>query len=138
MKPAFFLLLLSVFSVVVGAESKAAPGQRKTAEVGGVVVSATLLQPVESRAATIDFQLIMNTHMGSLPTNMLEAAKLIEQGGRAISPSAWTGGKGGHHLSGKLSFPADAASPGGTYTLLLQDIDGQNDLRFEWTTERGA
>ena len=138
MKPAFILLLLLVFSVAVGAEGTAASVQRKTAEVGGVAVSVTLLQPAESGSATIDFQLVMNTHRGSLPTDMLNVAKLLEKGGEVIPPLAWSGGKGGHHLKGKLSFPADRTAIGGTFTLMLQGIDGQNDLRFEWTTTGGV
>ncbi len=138
MKPALILLLLLMFSIAVGAEGTAAPGQRKTAEVGGIVVSVTLLKPAESDSATIDFQLVMNTHQGSLPTNMLSVAKLLESGGEVIPPVAWSGGKGGHHLSGKLSFPAGGTRPGGSLTLMLQGIDGQNDLRFEWKPTGGV
>jgi len=138
MKSAYILLLLLVFSVAVGAEGTAAPGQRRTAEVGGIAVSVTLLPTVQSSSATIDFKLVMNTHRGSLPMNMLNVARLLEKGGEPIPPVAWSGGKGGHHLSGRLSFPASGTASEEAFTLMLQGIDGQNDLRFEWTTEGGV
>ncbi len=138
MKSGLVLVLLLAFAASAGAEGKGLPGQRETAEVGGVTVSATLLQPAASGPRTIDFELVMTTHMGALPSNMLEVAKLLEKQGQVLLPIAWSGGGGGHHLSGKLSFPADSASLNGTYTLLLQGINGPNDLRFEWTTKIGG
>ncbi len=138
MRPGLILLLLLAFSAALGAEGRALPGQRETAAVGGVTVSATLLQPSASGSMTVDFELVLTTHMGALPENMLKVAKLLESRGEVVLPIAWSGGGGGHHLSGKLSFPAEGASLKGTYTLLLQGINGPNNLRFEWTSTGGG
>ncbi len=137
MRAGLGLLLLLAFAAAVGAEGKGVPGQRETAAAGGVTVSATLLRPAAGSSTTIDFELVLTTHMGALPSNMLKVARLEEQG-QVKLPIAWSGGGGGHHLSGKLSFAADRASLNGTYTLLLQGINGPNDLRFEWTIPGGV
>jgi hypothetical protein len=131
MKPSLLLLVLLV-SVVAGGESRAAAGQKQTAEMGGVTVSVTPLNPAEVGAATIDFQISMDTHMGALPSNMLTFAKFVGEGGEEILPSTWSGGKGGHHLSGRLSFPAAGSGERGVLTLVLKSVDGRNDMRFEW------
>ncbi len=139
MKPGFYLLLFLAFTglAVAGAQTLGGLSQKKTAEAGGVTVSVTLLPP--GQTATIDFQLVLNTHAGALPADMLNVAKLLEAGGREVSPSAWSGGKGGHHLAGKLSFPAAGLAPTGeALTLLLQGVGGRNDMRFEWTIITGG
>jgi hypothetical protein len=128
----FFLLLVLLVSMVAGAEGRTAAGQEKTAEMGGVKVPVTLLDPAEGAKATIDFQLIMDTHMGALPADMRTFAKLVGEGGAETPPSAWSGGKGGHHLSGRLSFPAAGSGERGVLTLVLKSADGRNDMRFEW------
>jgi hypothetical protein len=139
MKPGLFFLLFLVFAglAVAGAQTPGNLSQRKTAEAGGVTVSVTLLPP--GQTATIDFQLVLDTHAGALPADMLKVAKLREEGAREVSPLAWSGGKGGHHLAGKLSFPAAGLAPAGkAFTLLLQGVGGRNDLRFEWTATTGG
>jgi len=138
MKASLLFLLSLAFAGAAGAGAQATgyPDQRRTARAGGVTVSVTLLPP--GHAATIDFQLALDTHAGSLP-DMLEAARLLESGGREVSPLAWSGGRGGHHLAGKLSFPAAGLSASGqTLTLLLQGVGGRDDLRFKWTTTGGV
>ena len=139
MKPGLFLPLFLAFAglAVAGAQTLSGLSQKKTAEAGGVTVSVTLLPPEQT--ATIDFQLVLYTHAGALPADMLNVAKLLEAGGREVSPLAWSGGKGGHHLAGKLSFPAAGLPPTGkALTLLLQGVGGRNDMRFEWTTTTGG
>jgi hypothetical protein len=127
-----FLLLVLLVSVVAGAESRAAAGQKKTAEMGGVTVSVTPLNLADSGTTTIDFQLIMDTHAGALPADMLALAKLVGEAGEEIAASAWSGGKEGHHLSGRLSFPAAGSAEREVLTLVLKSTDGRNDMRFEW------
>ena len=108
MKAAAILFLVMMASVVAGAEARAVPCQRKTAEMGGVAVSVTPLNLAESGAATIDFQFAADTHAGALPSDMRAFTWLIGQGGTEIPPLAWSGGKGGHHLLG-ASFPVTGA-----------------------------
>ena len=132
MKPFFLLLVLSV-SVVAGADDRPVVGLKKTAEIGGVSMSVTPLNLAEREATTIDFQIAMDTHSGALPSDMLASARLVEEGGAEIAPLAWSGGKGGHHLSGRLSFPAAGSEKLAVLTLVLRSAGGRNDARFEWS-----
>jgi hypothetical protein len=127
-----FLLLVVLVSVVAGAETRAAAGQRKTAEIGGVTVSVTPLNLAERGPTTIDFQIVVDTHAGALPSNISAIAKLVGEKGAETPPFAWSGGSGGHHLSGRLSFPAAGSEEKGVLTLVLKSVDGRNDMRFEW------
>ena len=129
-----FLFLVLLVSVLAGAEDRAAadPGPKKTAEKGGVNVSVIPLNLGAGGAASIDFQLVMDTHAGALPTDMIAFAKLVGEGGVETPPFAWTGGRGGHHLSGTLSFPSVVRKEGGSLSLTLKKVDGRNDIHFEW------
>jgi hypothetical protein len=131
MKSVFFLLVFLV-SVVAGTDDRGAPDQKKTAEVGGVTVSVTPLNLTASGSATLDFQITMDTHAGALPSDMLKVAKLVGEKGAETLPLAWSGGRGGHHLSGRLSFPAVGSESEGAFTLFLKGVGGRNDMRFEW------
>jgi hypothetical protein len=133
MKPVLLFLALLV-SISAGAENRAAAGQTRTAQIGGVSVSVTPLNLAERDAATTDFKIVMDTHSDALPSNMLASAVLIGQAGKESQPLTWSGGRGGHHLSGKLSFPATGREEGGIITLVLKKVDGRGDERFEWKT----
>ena len=126
------VLLILVVSVLAGAEVRAASGQKKTAEKGGVSVSVIPLNLEESGAATIDFQLVMDTHAGALPTDLIQFARLAGDSGVETPPFVWIGGRGGHHLSGTLSFPSAVRKEGGSLSLTLKKVDGRNDIHFEW------
>ena len=127
-----FLLLVLLVSVLAGAEDRAAPDRKKTTETGGVSVSVIPLNLEESGAATIDFQLVMDTHAGALPTDLVSFARLAGDSGVETPPFAWIGGRGGHHLSGTLSFPAVVRKEGGSLSFTLKKVDGRNDIHFEW------
>lgn len=127
----FVVMVALVLSVIVGAEDRAVPGKTEIRQVGGVSVSVTPLNLAAGGAETVDFQVVMETHQGALPTDMLGAAKLVADRGEEIPASAWSGGGGGHHLSGKFSFPAGKLGNFKTLTLLLKGIGGQV-ARFEW------
>jgi hypothetical protein len=131
MKSMFLLLVLFV-SVVAGAEERSAPGQKQTAEKGGVTVSVIPLNLAESGKATIDLRITLDTHSGALPSDIRAFARLIGEGGAEVPPITWSSGKGGHHVSGTLSFPAAGSEERGVLTFILKSVDGQNDFRFEW------
>ena len=131
MKPiAVFLAIL--VSVAAGAGVQKIPNQNQTAMAGAVAVSVTLLDLAEGGSTMIDFKVSMNTHSGALPSDMLKVAKLIGENGAETLPAAWTGGGGGHHLSGRLSFPSAGLDADRAVTLVLKGIGGPNELRFQW------
>ena len=85
---------------------------------------------------TLTFDVAMNTHSVDLNFNLAKHATLITDTGKMIQATAWDGPMGGHHVSGKLTFPAnvdgtsilDGASK---LTLEIRGVDAE--LRtFEW------
>lgn len=76
------------------------------------------------------FSISFNTHSVELDYDLLKVAELTDDQGNILKPLSWTGGTGGHHLSGELNFPAIA--PGVKQVkLTLYDISAV-DREFEW------
>ncbi len=74
-------------------------------EQGAVSVAVTPLD-LAAAGATIDFQVVMNTHSVELDMDLAGLATLETDGGLSLTPAAWDAASGGHHVSGVLSFPA--------------------------------
>jgi rhodanese-related sulfurtransferase len=102
------------------------------------LVTVTPINLSDKEAATIDFEIVMDTHAGDLGFEMTKIATLKGNTEEEASPTAWSGGKGGHHLSGKLTFPTGALRATGRVTLTLKGVGGGNDLVFEWETLSAA
>lgn len=51
------------------------------------------------------FEVTFETHSVPLDFDLAKIAKLTDDSGNTYQPVSWTGGTGGHHLSGNLSFP---------------------------------
>ncbi len=128
----FFPFLLLIVALAAGAEDRTVSLQKRTAAVGGVTVSVTPVALASAGSERIDFQIVMDTHSGALPSDMLSVARLLWGRGTAIAPVSWSGARGGHHLSGRLSFHAAGSEAAMDFSLLLRSLDGKNDLRFEW------
>lgn len=124
-------MLIFVAALWAAAIAVAQGGLKRTQQAGGVTVTVTPIDFVDTKAATIDFELVMDTHSGDLAFDMTKVATLL--GDKApVSPTAWSGGKGGHHLQGRLSFPAAALRRAGPLTLTLKGVGGGKDLTFVW------
>lgn len=126
---AAFMLLALVVSVVAGAEDRPLLDQKQTVTTGGVTATVTPL--AASGAQIVEFLVVLETHTASLP-DLLKAARLVGDDGKEVAPLSWTGGTGGHHLSGKLTFPSGARLPNATFWLLLKAVGGDAGMRFEW------
>jgi hypothetical protein len=61
---------------------------------------------VDQGAATLDFEVAMNTHSVDLSMDLAALATLSTDAGQQVGASAWQAPRGGHHVSGVLSFPA--------------------------------
>jgi len=85
---------------------------------------------------TLIFEVFMNTHSVDLSMDLAQLATLITDTGLAIPASTWDAPRGGHHVSGKLIFPAYKDGVfilEGATTFSLQVRDVNADLRtFEW------
>lgn len=99
-------------------------------EANGLAVKAepldlTLGQPIRIAIA-------MNTHKGSLETDLVKAAAVFDDQGNAHPATAWDGPPpGGHHLSGTLTFPALGPETK-SFRLILTDLYGVPERLFEW------
>lgn len=77
----------------------------RTDEQEAVVVEVTPLNLDEPRQ-TLDFQVSLNTHSVDLSMDLSTLATLTTDTGVVVQAVSWDGQKGGHHVSGTLSFPA--------------------------------
>ncbi len=74
-------------------------------EQGAVVVKITPLNLTDP-GETVDFEVDMNTHSVDLGMNLAELATLTTDTGQKIAAEKWEAPGGGHHVAGKLLFPA--------------------------------
>ncbi len=115
-----------------------APGgwETRTDDTPPVVVSVTPLA-FGKDAAVWKFDVVFDTHSGSLDDDVLAAASLADASGTAYQPLAWEGpGPGGHHREGVLVF--DAIDPLPQYVeLSIKNIGTVPERLFMWSTENG-
>lgn len=122
------------------AQAESAPGVTTSHETlvdeqGAVAVSITPLN-IGQDAATLDFEVALNTHSVDLGMDLSKLASLTTDKGAAVAAATWNAPSGGHHVSGMLSFPAavDGAAllDGATrITLTLQNLDAPSRT-FTW------
>jgi len=107
----------------------------QTNEQGSVTVKVTPLN-LTGAGPTLDFRIVLDTHAVELNYDLLEIAALRDDQGNEYRPSAWDGGRGGHHLQGILSFPdrARIVRPGTAYL----ELDFRNVARIPSRTFRWA
>lgn len=80
--------------------------------------------------ANLEFKVVLDTHTIELNYNLMEISRLTDDKGRNYQPLSWTGGSGGHHLSGKLVFPAISKNAR-FIELVIFNIEG-SDRIFRW------
>lgn len=102
--------------------------QSQTDEKGEVVVEAvpTKLSSKENSEFTVKF----TTHSVDLNYDLKNIASLTDDKGNEYKALSWTGGKGGHHLSGTLIFPR-LLKKASSVTLKISGIDN-TDRVFSW------
>jgi hypothetical protein len=102
---------------------------------GMVVVELTPLN-LGMVGDTLIFEVAMNTHSVDLSMDLAQLSTLTTNTGVVIQALSWDAPLGGHHVSGKLTFPAmkDGVSiMDGVTNITLQIRNVDADLRtFEW------
>lgn len=125
-------------SALKGRASLGGPDLMRVREAGGVRVTVTPLD-LAAGGETLAFEVALDTHTGDLAFDLADRAFLRTDQGQEVKALAWDGGQGGHHLRGRLSFPA--RDPSGrpllregvrVLELILRDIGGSPELRFRW------
>lgn len=76
------------------------------------------------------FTVSLTAHSGDPVYNILTTAKLIDDKGKTYKAVSWTGGSGGHHVSGVLSF-SEISKDAKSVTLIIPQIDKQDRI-FNW------
>jgi len=107
-------------------------------EQGAVVVKITPLN-LTNPGETVDFEVDMNTHSVDLGMNLAELSTLATDSGQKITAEKWEAPGGGHHVAGKLLFPASVNGKpflqGATkLTLSLRDV-GVPERVFTWNLQ---
>ena len=104
---------------------------------GSVTVAITPLN-LQGSDATLDFQVVLDTHAVDLDYDLTELAVLRDSQGNEYLPAAWDGPQGGHHVSGILSFNGRTTilEAGSTYLELeLKDVARIPSRLFRWEIE---
>lgn len=101
----------------------------KTNDGGGLAIEAA---PIDfSFDQPLQFKISLNTHQGDLDFDLTKQTVLIDDQGQEYQPLEWQGGRGGHHLSGILVFPA-ASSKTNSLTLKIFDVYNVPEREFWW------
>lgn len=93
-------------------------------------VSITVTPKVLEKEKVAQFDITFTTHTGSLDSDLLQVSKLVDDVGNTYKPTSWSGGRGGHHLEGILSFPS-LSDKANKVTLTISNIDN-SDRVFDW------
>lgn len=150
-------LLLITLTLILAACSAATPAPLQTdpqpvsvsmetpqAEAGGltrsdgqgaVTVDVTPLN-LDNPSDQLEFDVVLDTHSVDLSMDLAALATLTTDTGVTIPATLWDAPRGGHHVEGKLIFPAtnDGKSilDGATkLTLTIVDVDAPSRV-FDW------
>lgn len=104
-------------------------------EQGAVSVIVTPLN-LDEPGQMLEFEVGLETHSVDLSMDLTKLATLTTDTGLSVQATAWDGPRGGHHVSGKLSFPNtdDSAlilNEATELTLTLRDVDAPERV-FKW------
>ncbi len=107
----------------------------QTDSQGAITFEVTPLN-LNNPGDTLLFDVTMSTHSVELSMDLSTLATLTTDTGTTVQATLWDGPKGGHHVEGKLSFPAsqngksvlDGAKQ---LTLTIKDVDAP-ERTFVW------
>ncbi|MBI3160098.1 MAG: hypothetical protein HYZ26_10925 [Chloroflexi bacterium] len=107
----------------------------QTDEQGEIEIAVTPLD-LQEGAASIDFEISLNTHSVDLSMDLAEFATLLTDNGLELAAVGWDGSSGGHHVSGVLSFAltveqARQLAKADEIRLILRDV-GAPERVFRW------
>ncbi len=98
----------------------------------GLSAATTFL--ANSKVPFMPLGLAMNTHSVDLGFDLKSLSVLKTDTGAEIAPSAYQGGSG-HHVTGKLSFPADKLVGAKTLMLIIKNVAGVTERTFTWNLQ---
>lgn len=102
---------------------------------GAIIFEVTPLN-LNQTAESLEFNIVLTTHSIDLSMDLAATATLTTDTGVSVNSTLWDAPRGGHHVEGKLIFPAtqDGKSilQGATkLTLTIINVDAPTRI-FEW------
>ena len=103
---------------------------------GAIIFEVTPLNLDQTTTESLEFNIILTTHSIDLSMDLAATATLTTDTGVNVNSTLWDAPRGGHHVEGKLIFPAtqDGKSilDGATkLTLTIVNVDAPTRI-FEW------
>ena len=121
----------------VSAESSSPSNDSATRidEQGAIIIEVTPLN-LASPKDTLEFDVLMDTHSIDLSMELAMLATLTTNTGITVQATLWDAPRGGHHVEGKLIFPAtqdgkSILAGASKLTLTISNVDAPSRL-FEW------
>jgi hypothetical protein len=110
-------------------------GEVRLDEQGSVEVSVAPMN-LNSFTDLLQFEVSLNTHSVELSMDLATLATLEADNGMRVQASLWDAPRGGHHVSGRLAFPAEVDGAGllddaRRLTLRIRDVDAR-ERQFVW------
>lgn len=118
-----------------GNEAGASTDLTRTDQQGAVIVEVTPLN-LDNPSDQVEFDVVMDTHSVDLSMDLAMLATITTDTGITVQATLWDAPRGGHHVTGKLIFPAanDGKSilEGATkLTLTIVNLDAPSRV-LEW------
>jgi hypothetical protein len=110
----------------------AAPADLTQTDAQGQVTVTVNPMNLASSGEPLVFDVSMNTHSVDLSMDISKLARITTDGGKSVAAVKWDGPLGGHHVQGKLSFPAGVISGAKQITLTISNVNVPTRV-FTWT-----
>ncbi|MEW6240799.1 MAG: hypothetical protein AB1564_08335 [Chloroflexota bacterium] len=112
-----------------------AGGQTRIDQQGAIIVEVTPLN-LNNPSEQLEFKVVMDTHSVDLGMDLATLATLTTDAGISVQATLWDAPRGGHHVTGKLIFPATSEGKslleGATkITLTIVNVDAPSRI-LEW------
>lgn len=111
------------------------PNLNRTDSQGAVTVEVKP-EDLNNPGPELVFDVSMNTHSVDLSMDLAALATLSTDNGKTVQADLWKGPGGGHHVSGKLTFPANVDGKpllgGATKLVLTIKNVGAPERTFTW------
>lgn len=118
-----------------GNDANTSADMKRSDGQGMVTVEVTPVN-LKDPSNQLEFDVSLNTHSVDLSMDFAKLATLTTDTGITVQATSWDGQAGGHHVSGKLIFPAtkdgkSILAGAGKLTLTIINVDAPSRV-FEW------
>jgi hypothetical protein len=138
------LMLIVVFLAIAVQAAAKRPSTPVTAQIDvnrqtdeqGAVTVFVIPPNFTTPGGTLDFDVSISTHSVELDMDLAALSTLTTSTGLEVKAISWDAPRGGHHVSGKLSFPLSVngtslADQSGSLILTIRDVDAPARI-FKW------